>query len=751
MEQYFQHITLTDDQRNALAKLESFLESEKRVFILKGYAGSGKTTLLKGIVDHLTAQNKVCQLMAPTGRAAKVLKDKTGFNATTIHKGIYSYEDLEEIEVGNDENDISFRYYYKLRNNEEAHRTIFLVDESSMLSDKLSEGEFFRFGSGYLLKDLIESSRILSNNTTSKIIFIGDPAQLPPVNMNFSPALDETYLLTEYGLESDQVEIKEVIRQQSENGILKAVTKIRKSITSGYFNEFDLRQNQKDIFHPSYQDFLETFKTQSGETSAEKKIIITYKNKTALDLNTMIRIDKFSSDVPIQASDVIIIGANNYSQNIMNGEFGVVAEADPAPIERTIRFITRGGQTKNVDLRWRGVTLTMPEENDTPKIVRGYILENYLYGDNYLESEEQRALFIDFKNRHPDLKPQTPEFTEAIIGDPFFNCIKLKYGYAVTCHKAQGGEWHNAFVFWDKAVGEDFNFYESEHTTNGKTNIGFYRWAYTAVTRASKKLYCINPPHFTSFSGMTFIEDQVKEAFDELNGNETEDENVLFQDILPELNRFNLAEAPIPIQNHFIQRHHCLEKHYIEIVSWRRQNYEIWYQFKRESKTAGFKYWINGKDKFKENYQKIPRLTNSDTFYDEVAAILNSAPMVVVERNDADSILQKIEFDISIEEEKPFLKSLFDEITSKLTSDEAITNIDHLNYRDRYTFTKKDRTCVVDFEYNNSGFFGRVLPLKKQCDCPTLLRRIKTIVNQVQGHAHGISEDHAAPEREQTG
>src|SRR5690606_26017482 len=151
---------------------------------------------------------------------------------------------------------------------------------------------------------------------------------------------------------------------------------------------------------------------------------------------------------------------------------------------------------------WRKVTIILPDENGQPKTVSGYILENYLYGDNYLKPEEQRALYVDFKNRYPKLKKGTEEFKEAISTDKYFNAIQLKYGYAVTCHKAQGGEWPNAFVFWDRGVKTNFNFLETKQDKNGKANADFYRWAYTAITRASEKLFAINPPFFSSFSEM---------------------------------------------------------------------------------------------------------------------------------------------------------------------------------------------------------------------------------------------------------
>lgn len=729
---HFQHINLTNDQRLALEKLNAFIESDERVFILQGYAGSGKTTLLKGFVEYLQTLEKKYQLMAPTGRAAKVINQKTGFESTTIHKGIYSFEELQEIKQGDDENDVSFLYQYKIRNNPEVHDSVLIVDEASMVSDKLSQGEFFRFGSGYLLRDLMTYGRIKDHAISSKIIFIGDPAQLPPIGMNFSPALDPCYILDTYMVSASQAEMKEVKRQDSDNGILLSASKIRQSLTSGYYNDFDLRENNRDIFNPLYQDYLETYKAQQ-----DQKIIICYKNKTALDLNQAIRRDKFRGDLPIQASDTIIIGGNNYRLGIMNGEFAIVSEANPSVETREVRFYDKGDKIKSVRLTWRSISLVLPDDNNQPKTINGFILENYLYGDNYLKPEEQRALYVDFKNRHPKLKKGTEEFKAAIINDKYFNCILLKYGYAVTCHKAQGGEWANAFVFWDRGTQPNFNFFESEHSSVGKTNSEFYRWAYTAVTRASRRLFCINPPFFSSFSGMNFIDVNVQQSFNELTGQSNPTIEININEVMPVLEKFGLADSPLTIQDHFIYRWYNLRRHYIYIVAWQQIGYEIRYTFKRETQTATIKYWVNGQHVFKNNFQKLPAQTNSDELFETVTKLLEKSTPVVTDRNNAEGILTKIEFDVAIEEEKPFLRNLYDVISKGLSNDDVISSIQHLEYRDRYTIENNGRSCVIDFEYDKAGFFGRVLPLEKKCDSPEILGRIKSIVNKLKG-AHYV-------------
>ena len=724
---YFRHLKLSNDQHNALNKLSAFLHSEDNIFVLQGYAGSGKTTLLKGFVDYLNSEGIKSQLMAPTGRAAKVIHQKTGVSASTIHRGIYTYEDLKELKTGERESDLSYQYQFQLRKNRDIFNTIFIVDEASMISNNLNEAEFFRFGSGHLLNDLIEFSRINESHSKNKIVFVGDPAQLPPIGMNFSPALDATYLTDTFNTSVAQVEMKEVKRQDADNGILAAASNMRRSITSGFFNHLDLRTNGRDILNPSFSDFLQVYKDRK-----DKKIVISWKNKTALEINKTIRKDRFGSNLPIQPSDKIIISKNNSTLDIMNGEFGVVADAEKTVVSRTIRFFLKGNTTEVVTLTWRKVSLIIPDENNDAKTVNGYMLENYLYGDNNLTLKEQRALYIDFKKRYPQLKKGTIEFQEAIRSDKFFNCIMLKYGYAVTCHKAQGGEWEDTFVFWDRGTKPDENFYEIKHDTKGKVNADFYRWAYTAVTRASEKLFCINPPYFSPFSNMTFIDVNVQQSFDELIGKKEKVE-VSLNDVLPHLQQFDLAEAAASIQEHFIDRWHHLREHNIDIVGWERLNNEIRYIFKKGDKVATFKYWINGKNQFKSNFQNIPKGTNSTEFFDEISTLFNSIQPVTINRNTAKPILAHLKFDDAVEEEKPFLKTLFDNISKHLNSEEAIVKIEHLHFRDRYTIETNGKSSVFDFIYNKNGFFGQVLPLEGKCNAPILLERMKSIIQQLKG------------------
>jgi hypothetical protein len=187
----------------------------------------------------------------------------------------------------------------------------------------------------------------------------------------------------------------------------------------------------------------------------------------------------------------------------------------------------------------------------------------------------------------------------------------------------------------------------------------------------------------------------------------------------------------LTIQDHFIHRWYILQKYYIDIDAWQKIGYEVRYVFKRKTETAAFKHWVNGQNVFKSNFQKLPAQTNSDELFETIIKTLECANSIIVNRNNLESNLTQIEFDAAIEEEKPFLKNLFDLISQGLTKGEVISNIQHLEYRERYNIESNGRSCIIDFEYDKAGFFGRVLPLEKKCDCPELLAKIKSVVNNL--------------------
>lgn len=722
---HFQHLNLSSGQETALAKLESFLESSNQVFMLKGYAGSGKTTILKGLVEYFKTKEKDFSLMAPTGRATKVIREKTGHEAFTIHKTIYSYEEMDEVEEGD-----SFFYYYKIRNNTDVGGKIFIIDEASMLSDSKSEEEFFRFGTGHLLSDLITYTRVEHQNVNSKIIFVGDPCQLPPVGNNSSKALESEYLTSKFKVSVEETEMKEVKRQENDSEILRAAAKIRKCISSGFFNDFNIKTNGIDILNPAYNDFIDTW-----QKAANPKIILAYKNKTCLDFNRQIRVLRFGdADLTIQKSDIVIMGGNNYRKSIFNGEFGVINQVGAIPTTRTIGL---KGKTP-VTLTWREVELVFPDAESNNKVVNGKMLENFLNGDNMLRPEETQALYVDFRNRHPNLKPKTEEFKEAIIQDDYFNCLLMKYGYAVTCHKAQGGEWDNVFTIWDKGNAENFDCLNDIQAKRGKDNVDFYRWAYTAITRSSKTLYALNPPLFNSYSNMAFMDIEVINSLNELTGKQLQSEEINFDDeMFEQLQNLNLLEQPIQVQDHFIKVRHATTKRYVDIVRWDKKNEEIAYHFKRENQTAALKTWVNKDFIFNNKYQKLPSFTNDEAFLNEIEELLKQLPNVIIRRNTIETIVSKLDFEFDLEEKFPFTRNLFEDINTILSkSNITIDLIEHKEYKERYTFKRNNDEAVIDFEYRNNGFFGRVVPIQKQCNSAQLILDIKTSLQTLKQEEH---------------
>lgn len=476
---------LTSDQSEALIQISSFLDSSYNCFLLKGFAGTGKTTLMQIISSYLNSIGRASKLFAPTGRAALILQQKTKKKACTIHRGIYNFKDLLEKKEGE-----SFKFYYGLHQNEDSADCVYLIDEASMISDKYSEDEFFMFGSGYLLKDL--SEYVFSRNVNRKIIFIGDNAQLPPVNMSFSPALNISHLKERYNLSILEFELKQVVRQLQDSGILKTVTKLRESISQNVFNEFEIDFSKDDTHKCNPENLIETYTKVAKNGGVQNNIIITHSNRQALEHNQKIRMLRYGENyTQVQKRDRLLITKNNYNGEIelFNGMFAEVIEVGNINRKETVRFKKKGGKTEERELIFRDVLVKVRNEEGKLCNLKTTLLDKFLTSEEgRLHPLDQQALYVDFKNRMTEkgIRPKTTDYNHAIRNDLYFNALQAKYGYAITCHKSQGGEWKNAFV--------DFKVYM------GIMNMGFFRWAYTAMTRAKENLYVIDAPHYNALS-----------------------------------------------------------------------------------------------------------------------------------------------------------------------------------------------------------------------------------------------------------
>ena len=499
IQEVFAGYKLTDGQEVLVDRLGKFLSArEENIFLLKGYAGTGKTFITKGLTEYFSAIGRNFLLMAPTGKASKVIASKTGVDARTIHSFIYAMDDLVEYRDEDDDGSLTYKYYAKLRNNETAVDAVYIVDEASMVSDNYQESEFFRFGSGHVLRDLLAYVNLDHNDHRKKIIFIGDAAQLPPVGMSTSPALSGDYLRREYGLASAEYELVEAVRQEAESGVLANALQLREAIRARKFNRIVVDFSKPDVEKIDDQDFMERYLQACNRKIVAGAIVVAQANADVASFNQTIRAHFFPGMLEVTAGDKVISTNNTTAPGffISNGDFGLVRSVSSEPKSRTIVLKKRSQETKAlqevpVTLTFRDATLVFRDPEGVPREFEGKILENLLYSkDANLSSDESKALYIDFKTRNKGLDREGVK--RSLREDPYFNAYRLKFGYAITCHKAQGSEWEHVFV--------------SCHSHMNTLSADYFRWLYTAITRTSNRLYLLGSPQIKLGTGMKPIE-----------------------------------------------------------------------------------------------------------------------------------------------------------------------------------------------------------------------------------------------------
>lgn len=485
----------TQQQKSALSLIEAFLSSDKNIFILKGYAGTGKTTLITPVLGIAENLGKACQLMAPTGRAAKILAEKTKHRSTTIHKAIYELSHIEAVE-GDEREESKVEFRFPLRQMNDSRRpgpsinpgsSVLIIDESSMIGSRKSTGDLFIFGSGILLDDVLKYARL---DEGGKIIFVGDPAQLPPVGDPDSYALDESYL-TDKGFSVNSFELTEVIRQESDSTILSNSIKLRTLIQSNIRTELVLDRKVGEVEDIQVEEIASRFCEICPTPSLGGPVVICYSNRMVATYNNDIRRIYFpEGNETVRVGDRLIIVGNNYStanREVLNGEFAIVIDYSKDVEKQTgLVYVDDGGEKKKCiqfELFFRDVTLQF----DDGSIIKTKILDTLL-GSNQpnITYQEQCALMSNFHLRHKDLRSNSPEFVRALMTDPYYNAVRAKYGYAITCHKAQGGEWRTTFVDFSGRVG---------------LSKDCLRWSYTAATRARHSMFghaLHNIPNFST-------------------------------------------------------------------------------------------------------------------------------------------------------------------------------------------------------------------------------------------------------------
>jgi len=447
----------TPDQAAALRKIATYIcnNTNDVIFVMTGYAGTGKTSVISSIVKTLRLLRMRSLLLAPTGRAAKVLGSYAQGHAYTIHKKIYRQKSSQD-GMGN----------FVLDRN--LHRnTYFIVDEASMISNTAYDNSLF--GTGKLLDDLIE---YVYSGTYCKLIIVGDPAQLPPVGSPLSPALD-TELLRGYGFGLDTCELKQVVRQNESSGVLMNATRVRLQISENNLVHPSVDcLNYEDVIRLNGEELIEELSLSYGSCGLEGTIIVVNSNKQANRYNQGIRNSIFFREEEISPGDMVMIVKNNYfllEEDEEEGP-GFIANGDIAEIKRIRKYEERYG------FRFADMTLWFPDYDFE---IESKVLIDVLHLDTpSLPPDRNSELFHNILADYLHIKTRRKQY-EAVRNDPWFNALQIKFAYAVTCHKAQGGQWERVFI--DQGI---FN--------RNDVTMDYLRWFYTALTRSTDKVYLVN-------------------------------------------------------------------------------------------------------------------------------------------------------------------------------------------------------------------------------------------------------------------
>jgi hypothetical protein len=688
---------LTTDQQNCITALSGFLSDDiQRVFLLKGYAGTGKTFLAGGLAEFLLTQGRMFSLAAPTGRAAKVIATKTGQSARTIHSLIYNYSDMAEQTKDDDDGSATFKMIAKVRSNQDPIDSVVIIDEASLVSNVYSESEFFRSGSGHLLQDLIAHAGSTHAGNARKIIFIGDPAQLPPVGMSTSPALDADYLRVTFGLDSSSYELTEIVRQKADSAVIRNVMPLRDGVISGRYSSLsfvfddDVIRLPKDSVTPLY------IKVREGR-GPQAPIIVTHSNAEAANFNRAIRTVLFPGMTTVAAGDSVIVAANGFCgpHYVANGEILRIDTVETAVERRSIQLLQKIGNSDmtepvNVALNFRDVMVALPQSDGEDLILKAKILDDFLHGgDASLDSAQQRALYVDFLKRHKhiDRKKERDEFQLALRSDPYFNALRLRFGYAITCHKAQGGEWSHVIV--------------SCATRQNPRSSDYFRWLYTAMTRTSDKLYLVDPPQIRlqqvgavwvhpSFAkhalqnSATGLSDQGATA---LEANSSPSSVVspqsLFRTWLQTEIRGKLADTGIDIED--IAHHQYREAYF----------------FKRG--TDAVRIDIGYKGNWMISGLTCPR---EEPFAADVMAHLATLTGQKPGNGGAHTAAKH-------ELDRPFLKAFHDRLLTALTSKRInVINLKEQAWSQRYVLERGSDSVTVDIFYNGKDQLTKFMPVK---------------------------------------
>ena len=456
----------TIKQDLVLQKLSGFLLSDSKdsLFLLKGYAGTGKTILIGTLVNNLWKIKLKSVLLAPTGRAAKVISNYSGRQAQTIHKSIYYPK-----------KDKSGGVAFQLKQNKNRN-TIFIVDEASMIPDAPAESKLFENGS--LLDDLM---MYVYSGYQCKILFIGDTAQLPPVRLEVSPALDIDKLELGFNKKVDHIELDEVVRQAEDSGILMNATELRELLNDHIYDEFKFRVNGFDdvVRLIDGHEIMDAINDAYHNHGQEESVIILRSNKRANIYNQQIRSRILFQEEELSAGDHLMVVKNNYFWLDNKSEAGFIANGD------IIKILEIFAIKELYGFKFAEVKVIMVDYQDQKPFETVLLLDTLTSESPSLTYEESNSLYQEVQKDYASERSNYKRFL-GVKNNKYFNALQVKFSYAVTCHKSQGGQWDTVFV-------------EKPYLPEG-VNRDYLRWLYTAITRARKKLYLIG------FKDESFVE-----------------------------------------------------------------------------------------------------------------------------------------------------------------------------------------------------------------------------------------------------
>lgn len=667
---------LTDDQQRILNDIEQFLNDDTQVYILKGYAGTGKTTLLTYVLKMLKAKQMQCQLMAPTGRAAKIIREKTHCDATTIHKGIYDVSRLEESKEY--KGDIHF-FFPIIK--DDGHRNLMIIDEASMISSVETQNEIFRFGTGILLNDLLTCAHL---HNLGKILFIGDPAQLPPVSDPKSLALDKTYFES-LGYKVKEDELTQVLRQ-SDNEIKHNALAIRKKLENADFTDLSFELKEGEVEQVS--NVVEHFCNHFDANSSSNPIIITYSNNTAWKNNNEIRSILHPHNKSVTVDDKLLCVSNNYNVlgcPVFNGDFlKVVSAEDEVEVRTAPVWVNKNGvkQQIPVSVAYRNVVV----QTDDGRIIEAKLVDSLLDNDSRgLTVEEIKSIYVDFCLRNKNLESMKNEFMEKLVHDPYVNALKAKYGYAITCHKAQGGEWDEVYVDFTGQQGDN------EHSL---------RWIYTAVTRAKKRLLSPRFPINTLYKKMkvaaiTTSTSSPKEFTDVKIVKNESSEPASAMDT-----PFHSDESPDFLKNKYIAIDSSLADTHYSVVNVAHYPYMEKYSLRTPSGIFDYNIYYNQKKQYK--YMSCPSCPEDK----EILQLLAQEPAM--------EPASDVSYEVNYEPGTDSLKHLYEKMKALCEAvDCKIVNIVEYSssYYVRYCLKTSSAFSYIDFFWNDKKFITYVRPV----------------------------------------